>query len=112
MRGKEGRGESKAGSISLTKTLAMECAPLGIWVNAIAPGRVATPMSGLSPDDEAGEAPVMAGLIPLGRMATPEEIAQSVFYLVSDAAAYLTGEVLNIDGGMMAGFNFLMPPPE
>jgi NAD(P)-dependent dehydrogenase (short-subunit alcohol dehydrogenase family) len=57
-------------------------------------------------------AQVFAQLIPLGRMARPEEVAQAVFYLVSDAAAYLTGEVLNIDGGMMAGFNFLMPPPE
>jgi NAD(P)-dependent dehydrogenase (short-subunit alcohol dehydrogenase family) len=103
---------SKAGTISLTKTLAMECAPLGIRVNAIAPGQVATPMWGLSPDeDEAKEAPVMAGLIPLGRMATPNEVAQAVLYLVSDTGSYLTGEVLTIDGGMMAGFNFLMPPP-
>jgi NAD(P)-dependent dehydrogenase (short-subunit alcohol dehydrogenase family) len=50
-------------------------------------------------------------LIPLGRMATPDEVAQCVAFLVSDGARYLTGEVLTIDGGMMAGFNFLMPPP-
>jgi NAD(P)-dependent dehydrogenase (short-subunit alcohol dehydrogenase family) len=104
---------SKAGTISLTKTLAMECAPLGIRVNAIAPGQVDTPMWDQDSEEAAeGMAQVFAQLIPLGRMARPEEVAQAVFYLVSDAAAYLTGEVLNIDGGMMAGFNFLMPPPE
>jgi NAD(P)-dependent dehydrogenase (short-subunit alcohol dehydrogenase family) len=101
---------SKAGTISLCKTLAMECAPLGIRVNAIAPGQVATPMWGLSADgDDTEDAPVMEGLIPLGRMATPDEVAHAVLYLVSDVASYLTGEVLTIDGGMMAGFSFLMP---
>ena len=52
----------------------------------------------------------MEGLIPLGRMATAEEVAQAVLFLVSDAANYLTGEVLNIDGGMMAGWNAMIPP--
>jgi 3-oxoacyl-[acyl-carrier protein] reductase len=106
---------SKAGVISLTKTLAMECAPLGIRVNAIAPGQVDTPMwaqeAGSEADagDEGGA--VFSALIPLGRMATADEVAQCVSFLVSDAARYLTGEVLNVDGGMMAGFNFLMPQP-
>jgi NAD(P)-dependent dehydrogenase (short-subunit alcohol dehydrogenase family) len=104
---------SKAGTISLCKTLAMECAPSGIRVNAIAPGQVATPMWGLFTDGhDGGDAPVMEGLIPLGRMATPNEVAHAVLYLVSDVASYLTGVVLTIDGGMMAGFNFLMPPDE
>ena len=105
---------SKAGAISLTKTLAMECAPLGIRVNAIAPGQVDTPMWARDEDEaEAGDegGAVFAQLIPLGRMATADEVAQCVSFLVSDAARYLTGEVLTIDGGMMAGFNFLMPRP-
>ena len=104
---------SKAGTISLAKTLAMECAPLGIRVNAIAPGQAATPMWGISPDGGGeGAVPVLSELIPLGRMAAPQEVAQSVLFLVSEAGSYYTGEVLNIDGGMMAGFNFLMPPAE
>jgi NAD(P)-dependent dehydrogenase (short-subunit alcohol dehydrogenase family) len=105
---------SKAGVISLTKTLAMECAPLGIRVNAIAPGQVDTPMWAQNEDEaEAGDegSAVLAELIPLGRMATAEEVAECVSFLVSDAGRYLTGEVLTIDGGMMAGFNFLMPEP-
>ena len=68
-------------------------------------------MWGLSTDgDDARDAPVMEGLIPLGRMAKPDEVAHAVLYLVSDVESYVTGEVLTIDGGMMAGFSFLMPP--
>ena len=79
-------------------------------INAISPGQVATPMWGLSTDgDHAGDAPVMEGLIPLGQMARPDEVAHAVLYLVSDVASYLTGEAPTIDGGMMAGFSFLIP---
>ena len=105
---------SKAGTISLAKTLAMECAPLGIRVNAIAPGEVDTPMSDAAVAEPEAFEEVMAAhmpLIPMKRMAQPEEIAQAVLYLVSDASSYLTGEVLTIDGGMMAGWNALTPPP-
>ncbi len=98
---------SKAGAISLTKTLAMECAPLGIRVNAVAPGEVDTPMSAATLyDDEVHQA--YMSIIPMQRIAQPEDIARAVLYLASDAASYVTGEVLTVDGGVMAGFNQVM----
>ncbi|MBL7063401.1 MAG: SDR family oxidoreductase [Anaerolineae bacterium] len=91
---------SKAGVISLTQTLALECAPLGIRVNGVAPGEVDTPMGASALyDDEILQAYLR--LIPLKRIAQPEEIAQAVLYLVSDAASYVTGVVLPVDGGIM-----------
>jgi NAD(P)-dependent dehydrogenase (short-subunit alcohol dehydrogenase family) len=101
---------SKAGTISMTKTLAMECAPLGIRVNAVAPGEVDTPMSNAAVATGAEYEAILAAhmpFIPLKRMAQPEEIAQAVLYLVSDASSYVTGEVLTIDGGMMSGWSAL-----
>jgi NAD(P)-dependent dehydrogenase (short-subunit alcohol dehydrogenase family) len=100
---------SKAGVISLTKTLAIECAPLGIRVNAVAPGEVDTPMSNAAVSDCPEQ--VLAAqlpLIPLKRMGRAEEIAQAVLYLVSDASSYVAGEVLTVDGGMSAGWSSLM----
>ena len=92
---------SKAGVISLAQTLALECAPLGIRVNAVAPGEVSTPM-GL--EALHGDRRVLATylrLIPLKRIAQPEEIARVVLYLASDAASYVTGITLPVDGGIM-----------
>lgn len=88
---------SKAGLIGLTKSCARELAPRGITVNAVAPGFVETAMTaGLS--DELRDQ--YAHQIPLGRMASPEEVAAVVRFLVSDAAGYVTGEVIRVDGGM------------
>jgi NAD(P)-dependent dehydrogenase (short-subunit alcohol dehydrogenase family) len=102
---------SKAGAIALIKTLAMECAPLNIRVNAVAPGEVDTPMAiAAVAGPLAGMAHVAESIIPMKRIAQPEEIAQAVLYLASDASSYVTGEVLVVDGGMMAGWNVLMPP--
>lgn len=90
---------AKAGLISLTKSLALECADLGIRVNAIAPGETDTKM-GLKAI--AGDPEIVAECerwIPLGRMAEPMEIAHIALFLASKAASYLTGEVILADGG-------------
>jgi meso-butanediol dehydrogenase/(S,S)-butanediol dehydrogenase/diacetyl reductase len=91
---------TKAGLIALTKSLALEWAPL-VRVNAVCPGYVLTPMQ------EAEYTPEMLDevnrRIPLGRHATPEELAGLFAYLASDEAAYFTGSVLVMDGGETAG---------
>lgn len=83
---------SKAGLIGLTKSIAREYAPKGIRCNAVAPGFIATDMTGKLKTDELTEK------IPLGRMGLPEEVAEAIVYLAD--AAYVTGEVLRVDGGM------------
>jgi 3-oxoacyl-[acyl-carrier protein] reductase len=89
---------SKAGQIGLTKALAREVAPRKVTVNAIAAGYIDTEIWGGVPDD-IREA--LLGLIPLGRKGEPEEIADAVAFLASDDAAYITGHVLTVDGGML-----------
>lgn len=88
---------SKAGLIGLTKSCARELAPRGITVNAVAPGFVETAMTAGLTDELRDQ---YAHQIPLGRMASPEEVAAVVRFLVSDAAGYVTGEVIRVDGGM------------
>ncbi|MCY3573178.1 MAG: 3-oxoacyl-[acyl-carrier-protein] reductase [Chloroflexi bacterium] len=89
---------SKAGIIGLTKSLAKELASRGVRVNALAPGFVETAMTAdLSP--ELKQSALAA--IPLGRMGSPEDIAQAVAFLASDRAAYITGQTLVVDGGMV-----------
>ena len=92
---------SKAGVISLAQTLALECAPLGIRVNAVAPGEVDTPMGIKALYEDPQIVQEYLRLIPLKRLARPEEVAQAVVYLASDAASYVTGTVLPVDGGIM-----------
>ena len=91
---------SKAGLIGLTRSLAREVASRGITVNAIAPGYIETAMTAVL--DEKVRAAMMAE-IPLGRAGTDVEIAQSVAFLASDGAAYITGHVLDVNGGMFMG---------
>jgi 3-oxoacyl-[acyl-carrier protein] reductase len=91
---------SKAGLIGMTRSLAREVASRGITVNAVAPGYIETPMTAVL--DEKQRAAMMAQ-IPLGRPGTDTEIAQAVTFLASDSAAYITGHVLDVNGGMFMG---------
>ena len=83
---------SKAGLIGLTKSVARELAPKGIRCNAIAPGFIATDMTGSQTDNP------LLGTIPLGRIGEPEDVAEAAAYLAT--AKYVTGEVLRVDGGI------------
>lgn len=88
---------AKAGVIGLTKSAARELASRGITVNAVAPGYIETDMTGkLSEEIREG----ILGQVPLGRMGQPDDVANAVVYLASDAAAYMTGQTLHVDGGM------------
>jgi 3-oxoacyl-[acyl-carrier protein] reductase len=91
---------SKAGLIGLTRSMAREVASRGITVNAVAPGYIETPMTAVL-DEKQREA--MLASIPLGRPGTDTEIAHCVAFLASDAAAYITGHVLDVNGGMFMG---------
>jgi len=88
---------AKAGIIGLTKAVAKELAPRGITANVVAPGYIATDMT-TSLSEKARE--MMVSQIPLGRVGTPEDIAGAVLFLASDEAAYITGQVIHVNGGM------------
>ena len=88
---------TKGALISLTKSLATELAPLGVLVNCVAPGWVDTEMN-IRPFSGGGRARIET-TIPLGRIGTPEEIAGAVLFLASDLATFITGEILNVNGG-------------
>ena len=87
---------AKAAVINFTKTLAKELSP-GITVNAVAPGFIATAMTEKIPEEAQGK--IMAR-VPIGRMGTDLEVAHAVRFLASDDAAYITGHVLNVNGGL------------
>ncbi|MDH5466105.1 MAG: 3-oxoacyl-[acyl-carrier-protein] reductase [Candidatus Aminicenantes bacterium] len=89
---------SKAGVLGFTRALAREVAPRGITVNAIAPGYVATPMTENLPEQVKK---IFIELIPMKRFGSPDEIAHAVKFLLSDEAAYITGQVINVNGGMV-----------
>ena len=88
---------SKAGVIGMTKSLAKELASRGVTVNAVAPGFIDTDMTAAMP--QAAREATLAS-IPMGRMGAPEDVARAVAFLASDQAAYVTGQVLAVDGGM------------
>ena len=91
---------SKAGLIGLTRSLAREVASRNITVNAVAPGFIETPMTAVL-SEEVSKA--MLATVPLGRRGTPRDVAQAVKFLASDAASYITGHVLDVNGGMFMG---------
>ena len=89
---------AKAGIIGFTKSAARELASRGVTVNAVAPGLIDTDMTAAL-SEKVKE--VMLQEIPAGRMGTPEDVANAVAFLVSDQAAYITGQILSVDGGMV-----------
>ena len=88
---------SKAGVIGLTKTTAREFAARGINVNAVAPGFIATAMTDAIPEKARNE---LIGQIPMGRLGTPDDVAEAVLFLSSAASDYVTGHVISVNGGM------------
>lgn len=91
---------SKAGLIGLTRAIAVEVASRSITVNAVAPGFITTPMTDPLPAELKEK---MKSLIPLGRFGTDRDVAAAVVFLASDEAAYITGQVLGVNGGMHMG---------
>ena len=96
--GQENYAASKAGVIGLTKSLAKELGSRGITVNAVAPGFINTDMTASLSEKVKEEA---SKNIPLKRLGDPEDVANLVGFLASDAANYITGQVINVDGGMV-----------
>lgn len=94
MAGQVNYSAAKAALIGATKALAQEVAPRKITVNAVAPGFISTDMTKDLPEDE------LKKMVPVGRFGKPEEVAALVDFLASDEAAYITGEVININGGL------------
>jgi 3-oxoacyl-[acyl-carrier protein] reductase len=90
---------SKAGVIGLTRTVARELAARNITVNAVAPGFITTEMTAAMGEDTLEQ---VRKQVPLGRLGQPQDVADAVLFLVSDAAAFVTGHVLTVDGGLTA----------
>ena len=101
--GRANYAASKWGLVGLVKSLASEWGNRGIRVNAVAPNGVETPMLNVGVPAHFRD-DVMLDRTPLGRFARPEEIAQTIGFLLSDAASYVTGSILEVDGGLTAGF--------
>jgi len=96
--GQSNYAASKAGIIGFTKSVAKEFAPRGVTANAIAPGFIDTPMTAVLPEDVQQK---MRRMIPLGRFGTGDDVANVVLFLVSQQGGYVTGQVINCDGGMV-----------
>lgn len=94
---------AKAGVIGLTRSLALEAAAFGIRVNTVAPGSVDTPMVRRGVPAAGAAAAPLSTVSPLGRIATAEEVADVVVFLLSDSARYVTGETINVSGGSYIG---------
>ena len=101
-RGEAGHADyaaSKGAVISLTKSLAVELAPRGIRVNCVAPGWVDTEMSASALQNDSSARQSVLRTIPLGRIASPEDVAGPILFLASSLARHMTGEILNVNGG-------------
>ena len=93
---------AKHGVVGLTKTAALEYAKSGIRVNAVCPGVIDTPMVHRAFGDNPQMAESVAAVEPVGRLGKPEEIAEAVVWLCSDAASFVTGHPMAVDGGLVA----------
>jgi NAD(P)-dependent dehydrogenase (short-subunit alcohol dehydrogenase family) len=101
---------SKGGLSQLTKVMALSLAPHGIRVNALGPGSIGTPMMATIATDRAAKRRVLART-PLGRIGDADEVASVAVFLASDAASYVTGEIIYVDGGRLA-LNYTVAVPE
>lgn len=93
---------SKHGVVGLTKTAALECAKLGIRVNAVCPGVIQTPMIDRLTHKEKENIEQFRGFEPIGRFGLPEEVANAVVWMCSDEASFVTGDAMAVDGGFVA----------
>lgn len=102
MRGGPAYSASKGGVIQLTRTAALEYAKKGLRVNAVCPGFIETPMTEAHARENPDLEPWIRRIQPMGRLGTADEVAEAVVWLCSDAASFVTGHALAIDGGMVA----------
>jgi len=93
---------SKHGVIGLTRTAAIEYAPHRIRVNAVCPGAIDTPMMDETFARFPGFREMLVGFVPMGRMGTADEVASAIVWLLSDAASFVTGETLTVEGGLLS----------
>ena len=95
---------SKTAIDGMTRAMAVELAPLGIRVNAIAPGFIYSEMTAKALDSDPERKAKVFGRTPMGKMGHPEDIAEAAYFLATDASKYITGVVLPVDGGNSIGF--------
>jgi 3-oxoacyl-[acyl-carrier protein] reductase len=95
--GQSNYGAAKAGIIGFTKSLAREVGVRGVTVNAVAPGLIETDMTDSLPDDQKE---ALASQIPMGRLGTPNEVAEAVLFLAGESGSYITGQTIHVNGGM------------
>jgi NAD(P)-dependent dehydrogenase (short-subunit alcohol dehydrogenase family) len=95
---------SKAAIEGMTRAMATELSPQGIRVNCVAPGFIATDMSAKALDNDLNRKQKVLSRTPMGKLGEPDDIAEAIFYLSSDAAKYVTGVILPVDGGNSIGF--------
>jgi NAD(P)-dependent dehydrogenase (short-subunit alcohol dehydrogenase family) len=93
---------SKHGVIGLTRTAAIEYAPHGVRVNAVCPGAIDTPMMDETFARFPGFRELLVGFVPMGRMGSADEVAAAIVWLLSDAASFVTGETLTVEGGLLS----------